>query len=79
MQIIICFTEQGFFQFLHWIYKGISCSASAVADILFISIKIPFFQRVSELQKQVQDVYGKSGFWEEFEVCVCVGGVGLGR
>ena len=37
------------------------------------------FQRVSELQKQVQDVYGKSGFWEEFEVCVCVGGVGLGR
>ena len=31
------------------------------------------FQRVSELQKRVQDVYGKSGFLEEFEVCVCVG------
>ena len=25
-------------------------------------------QRVSELQKQTKDVYGKSGFWEEFEV-----------
>ena len=25
-------------------------------------------QRVSELQKQNQDVYGKAGFWEEFEV-----------
>ena len=30
------------------------------------------FQRVSELQKRVQDVYGKTGFWEEFQVCVCV-------
>ena len=28
------------------------------------------FQRVSELQKQNPDVYGKAGFWEEFEVCV---------
>ena len=27
------------------------------------------FQRVSELQKQNPDVYGKTGFWEEFEVC----------
>ena len=25
-------------------------------------------QRVGELQKQNQDVYGKAGFWEEFEV-----------
>ncbi len=25
-------------------------------------------QRVSELEKQNQDVYGKAGFWEEFEV-----------
>ena len=25
-------------------------------------------QRVQELQKQNQDVYGKAGFWEEFEV-----------
>lgn len=25
-------------------------------------------QRVTELQKQNQDVYGKAGFWEEFEV-----------
>lgn len=25
-------------------------------------------QRISELQKQNPDVYGKSGFWEEFEV-----------
>jgi len=25
------------------------------------------FQRVAELQKQNQDVYGKAGFWEEFE------------
>ena len=39
------------------------------------------FQRVSELQKRVQDVYGKTGFWEEFQVCVCVlfgGGVSRG-
>ena len=27
------------------------------------------FKRVSELQKQNSDVYGKTGFWEEFEVC----------
>ena len=26
------------------------------------------FQRVQELQKQNQEVYGKAGFWEEFEV-----------
>ena len=25
-------------------------------------------QRVQELQKQNQEVYGKAGFWEEFEV-----------
>lgn len=25
-------------------------------------------QRVEELQKQNHDVYGKAGFWEEFEV-----------
>lgn len=25
-------------------------------------------QRVNELQKQTKDVYGKAGFWEEFEV-----------
>ena len=25
-------------------------------------------QRVTELQRQNQDVYGKAGFWEEFEV-----------
>ena len=29
--------------------------------------------RVTELQKQNQDVYGKAGFWEEFEVCICAG------
>ena len=29
-------------------------------------------QRVSELQKQTKDVYGKAGFWEEFEVCLFV-------
>ena len=33
----------------------------------FLSANI--FQRVSELQKQNPDVNGKSGFWEEFEVC----------
>ena len=26
--------------------------------------------RVTELQKQNQDVYGKAGFWEEFEVII---------
>ena len=46
---------------------------------LVIHLKHPFhatsflpaniFQRVSELQKQNPDVYGKTGFWEEFEVC----------
>ena len=38
------------------------------------------FQRVCELQKRIQDVYGKTGFWEEFQVCVCVllGGGGGG-
>ena len=44
-----------------------------------IHLKYPFhatsflpaniFQRVSELQKQNPNVYGKAGFWEEFEVC----------
>ena len=29
--------------------------------------------RVSELQKPNNDVYGKAGFWEEFEVCVYCG------
>ncbi len=29
-------------------------------------------QRVSELQKQTKEVYGKAGFWEEFEVYTCV-------
>ncbi len=43
-----------------------------------IHLKFPFHatsflpssikQRVSELEKQNQDVYGKAGFWEEFEV-----------
>ena len=52
-----------------------------------INLKIPYHataflpgaisKRVTELQKQNQDVYGKAGFWEEFEVafagaCVCV-------
>lgn len=43
-----------------------------------INLKVPFHAtsflpaniqaRVVELQKQHQDVYGKAGFWEEFEV-----------
>ena len=43
-----------------------------------INLKVPFHatsflpaniaSRVVELQKQHQDVYGKAGFWEEFEV-----------
>ena len=49
-----------------------------------IHLKYPFhstsflpaniFQRVSELNKQNPGVHGKTGFWEEFEVCrvVCL-------
>lgn len=43
-----------------------------------IHLKLPFHatsflpscikQRYTELEKQTQDVYGKAGFWEEFEV-----------
>lgn len=43
-----------------------------------INLKVPFHatsflpaniaSRVAELQKQHHDVYGKAGFWEEFEV-----------
>lgn len=29
-------------------------------------------QQISELEKPNQDLYGKSGFWEEFEVCAWV-------
>lgn len=46
-----------------------------------INLKVPFHAtsflpaninaRVVELQKQHQDVYGKAGFWEEFEVSYC--------
>ena len=32
-------------------------------------LPVNIFQRISELRKQNPDVYGKTGFWEEFEVC----------
>lgn len=29
-------------------------------------------ERVSELEKESGDILGKAGFWEEFEVCLCI-------